>query len=178
MDTTTPNPYAAPRATVADVPSDGRVQAVRVWNPGGRMGRLHYIGYSIGFSFLLGAAAFLVGLVTGALASSTLSMVLLGAVYVGYFVLLFELTVQRCHDMNWSGWLSLIALIPLVNLLFWFVPGTTGANRWGAPPVRGPRWAMWVAGLFVGLMLLGIVAAIALPAYQQYVMRAKAAQTR
>jgi hypothetical protein len=66
MDTTTPNPYAAPRATVADVPSDGRVQAVRVWNPGGRMGRLHYIGYSIGFSFLLGAAAFLVGLVTGA----------------------------------------------------------------------------------------------------------------
>jgi len=46
------------------------------------------------------------------------------------------------------------------------------------PPQRGPRWAIWLADLFVGLMLLGIVAAIALPAYQHYVQRAKAAQTR
>jgi uncharacterized membrane protein YhaH (DUF805 family) len=178
MNTTTQNPYAAPRATVADVSAQGPEQAVRVWNPAGRMGRLHYIGYSIGFSFLLGAAAFVVGLVAGAAGSSTLAMVLIGALYVAYFALYFQLTVQRCHDMDWSGWLCVIAMIPLVNLLFWFVPGTAGGNRWGAPPVRGPRWAVWVAGLFVGVMLLGIVAAIALPAYQQYVLRAKAAQTR
>ena len=178
MDTTTLNPYAAPRAAVADVTADGPAQAVRVWNPGGRMGRLHYIGYSIGFSFLLGGVAFVVGRGAGAAGSSTLGLVLTGALYIGYFVLLFQFTVQRCHDMNWSGWLSVIAIIPLVNLLFWFVPGTAGANRWGVPPQRGPRWAIWLAGLFVGLMLLGIVAAIALPAYQHYVQRAKAAQTR
>ena len=46
----------------------------------------------------------------------------------------FLLTIQRAHDMNTTGWLALLCLVPLVNLLFWFVPGTRGENDYGKQP--------------------------------------------
>jgi Tfp pilus assembly major pilin PilA len=46
-------------------------------------------------------------------------------------------------------------------------------NRLTLPNTRAVKILAWV---FPAFFVLGIVAAIALPAYQQYVMRAKAAQ--
>lgn len=49
--------------------------------------------------------------------------------------------VKRFHDLDKSGWMSLLCLIPLVNLfiLIWigFFKGTTGANRFGPDPLTG-----------------------------------------
>ena len=83
--------------------------------------------------------------------------------------------IQRSHDMNMSGWWSLAALIPIVGLVWVFKGGTAGTNRWGAPPPpNGPM--VKIFGLLMPvLFVVGILAAIALPAYQGYVTRAKAA---
>jgi uncharacterized membrane protein YhaH (DUF805 family) len=172
------NPYAAPRSQVGDVGAAAAgLQAVRVWNPPGRMGRLHYIGYSIGLSFVLAFALGLLGAMLGVIGFPEVVMVVVsGLGYLAYIALYFQLTVQRCHDLDWSGWLSILALVPLLNFIFWFLPGTRGANRWGAPPQRG---GTWIAVLLVlGVVMIGILAAIAIPAYNDYVKRARATQTR
>lgn len=61
-------------------------------------------------------------------------------VVIGIVATLFlavRLTVLRCHDINWSGWFSLILLIPYVGsafgLLLSFIPGTKGDNSYGSP---------------------------------------------
>lgn len=55
---------------------------------------------------------------------------------VATLVLAIRLTVLRCHDLNWSGWFSLILLIPYVGaafgLLLSFMPGTKGDNSYGS----------------------------------------------
>ena len=50
------------------------------------------------------------------------------------------LTIRRCHDMNLSGWFSLIGYIPYVNLVFLFallvIKGTDGPNKYGLDPLQ------------------------------------------
>jgi uncharacterized membrane protein YhaH (DUF805 family) len=54
--------------------------------------------------------------------------------------------VRRLHDLDRSGWWLLLALIPLIGaiiLIVWFcMPGTPGANRFGEPPQTAGRMAM------------------------------------
>jgi hypothetical protein len=72
-----------------------------------------------------------------------------------------------------GGWFALLGLLPLVNLAFWFIPGTDGANRYGArtpPNGIGVLIGVWlVPALFIG----AILAAVAIPAYQDYAKRAE-----
>jgi hypothetical protein len=84
------------------------------------------------------------------------------------------LTIQRSHDFNVSGWLSLILLIPLVPLIFWIIPGTEGTNRFGPQPPPNKGAGVIVIVLLLLFAILGILAAIAIPAYQEYVARAAA----
>lgn len=46
--------------------------------------------------------------------------------------------VRRLHDLNKTGWLYLLCLIPIVGailLIVWFVqPGTAGSNQYGDDP--------------------------------------------
>lgn len=47
----------------------------------------------------------------------------------------FAITARRLHDTNRSGWMQLIAMIPLVGIIILIVfcaqPGTPEANRFG-----------------------------------------------
>ena len=67
-----------------------------------------------------------------------------------------------------TGWLSLISLIPLGVLVFWFVPGTPGENDYGKRPPPNTTGAVVLACLLPFFVIVGIVAAVAIPAYQQY----------
>jgi type IV pilus assembly protein PilA len=89
----------------------------------------------------------------------------------------FMLTIQRCHDFDMSGWLSLLVLVPLVNLMFWFIPGTDGPNRYGLPTPPNSAGVI-VAACAVPLLVFfgGILAAIAIPAYQDYTHRARVSE--
>ena len=176
-----PNPYAPPRANVADVSAEEAFQPVKIWSARGRIGRLRYLSYQ-GVAYLLLLAAGIVVGVVGAMLQSpgwVTALVVVGS--VPYFVLTVLLTIQRCHDIGWTGWAALLALIPLVGLLFWFVPGTPGTNRFGAPPPPNStavKALTWVSVALFALFIVGMLAAISLPTYETYQQRARAAQTR
>jgi len=171
----TANPYLAPQTAVADV-SDQEYQPVRTFSASGRIGRARYIGYSIGWAVMIGMlAGALMAFAKGTSMAPVVAISMLGA-YVVLFVIQFLLTIQRCHDLNTSGWVSLLILIPLVNLLFWFLPGTPGANRFGPPPPPNTVGVILGALILPLVFVIGIVAAVAIPAYHQYAERARAAQ--
>lgn len=173
----TSNPYQTPGAAVADQGAE-QYSEVKILSAAGRLGRVRYIGYSVGLSLLL---AVFMGLATGlsaALGVAAISVAVTGLGYLAMVVVQVMLTVQRCHDFNTSGWLSILGIIPLVNLIFWIIPGTDGPNRFGNPPPPNTTGAVILAMIIPLIFILGIVAAIAIPAYQQYVKRAQAVQQR
>ena len=53
-------------------------------------------------------------------------------------ILFFNLSVQRFHDVDRSGWYTLLFFAPFVNfvafLYLLFKKGTTGSNRFGPSP--------------------------------------------
>ncbi|WP_213959732.1 MULTISPECIES: DUF805 domain-containing protein [unclassified Variovorax] len=179
------NPYAAPTAIVADrYAADDTVQPVRLFSARGRIGRLRYLANAVGAYLVMIAAVLAVSVVVGAIAGGTghggLASALGGGIGVllsiPYLVFLVLKLIQRSHDMDWNGWMTLLAFIPLVGLIWVFKPGTDGPNRYGAPPPANTTLVK-IGGLIVPVIAaIGILAAVALPAYQQYVQRAKAAQ--
>lgn len=52
--------------------------------------------------------------------------------------IVFLQAAKRLHDLNQSGWLAILFLIPIANivvgLLLLFVPGKDGPNRFGLQP--------------------------------------------
>jgi uncharacterized membrane protein YhaH (DUF805 family) len=169
------NPYAAPTTNVTRGDGPEEYGEVKIFSVSGRLGRVRYIGYSVGLSLLiLLLLGTLVG-VTGAADPSTAALVAVVG-YVLLYVLLFMLTIQRAHDMNMTGWLSLIMLIPLVNLIFWFVPGTRGENNYGKQPPPNTVGIIVLACIVPVVFVVGILAAIAIPAYQDYTIRAQVSE--
>lgn len=89
--------------------------------------------------------------------------------------------------LNWiwalgnRTWIGLFALFPYVGFIFALVLGFKGREwawrnkRWESyehfEKVQ-KRWSFWGVLLIVGVGLLGILAAIAIPAYQDYIIRA------
>jgi uncharacterized membrane protein YhaH (DUF805 family) len=161
------NPYVAPRAAVDDAPDE--FQPVRIFSVSGRIGRARYILYTMGLPLLV---MFVIGLLSAVAGAFGVALMVAG--WVAVVTISMMLTIQRSHDFDMSGWFALIGLVPLANLAFWFIPGTDGANRYGAktsPNGAGVLIAVWIVpALFIG----GILAAIAIPAYSDYQARAAA----
>jgi uncharacterized membrane protein YhaH (DUF805 family) len=164
------NPYVAPRAAVSDASEE--FQPVRVFAVSGRIGRLRYIFYTMGVPFVIMLLAGIGSALLGP-AGAALTVVAWIAV-VGVSI---TLTIQRSHDFNMSGWFALLWLVPLANLAFWFIPGTDGPNRFGGKtPPNGVGLILSV--LMVPVVIVAILAAVAVPAYQDYVKRAQAYEQR
>lgn len=157
------NPYRAPEANVADVPSTdfGRINILSIK---GRLGRVRYIGYTIGLVLLFNFGGALLSMLAGPTIGAYVSF----ATTIAVIVLSTMLTVQRAHDFNATGWLAIVGFIPLVNFLFWLIPGTDGENRFGPKTPPNSKMAVVLAGIFPAIMIIGIIAAIAIPAYQKY----------
>ncbi|MES9990677.1 MAG: DUF805 domain-containing protein [Candidatus Thiodiazotropha sp.] len=175
METT--SPYTTPKADVAS--NQEEFGTIKILSAKGRIGRLRYIAYAIGITLLcylfIGA---LYGLLAAILSSDMLGLLILPITALGFgamIIINILLTIQRCHDFNMSGWLSLSLIIPLVPLIFWFIPGTAGTNKYGPQPPPNKHGVLIVVLVVVMVVVLGILAAIAIPAYQDYVARATAA---
>jgi len=175
------NPYMPPRAQVADVLDPAsEYQPVKIFSWRGRIGRLRYLAYSALGYFAMFVAAMVLGIVAAVSAQPAFVALIPLLVTVPYFAFLVMLSVQRSHDMGWSGWSTLLLIVPLAPLVWVFNRGCDGENRYGAPPppnTLGVKLGA-LALPVVMIVFIGILAAVAIPAYQQYTIRAKAAQVR
>jgi uncharacterized membrane protein YhaH (DUF805 family) len=161
------NPYAAPRAAVSDIETQ-EYQEIRLWSAAGRIGRLRYLAYACGAALVVGVVS---GLLTVLIDPGT-AMVVTMVLYVPLIVFSIICGIKRSHDMNWSGWTILLAIIPLVGFIWLFKPGTPGSNDYGAPPPPNTTGVKILGLLLPAIFIIGIVAAIAIPAYVQYTQRA------
>jgi uncharacterized membrane protein YhaH (DUF805 family) len=120
------SPYAPPQGELVD--ELDTFGTIKVLSASGRIGRLRYISYSFGIAILamLVMRLILVAVATSIPADVVKPIVLgiVGLTYLGVIIVNVLLTIQRCHDFNVTGWLSLILLIPFTPLLFWVIPGT------------------------------------------------------
>ena len=109
------------------------------------------------------------------------SILLIYAIYIPLIIFNILALIKRSHDMGWSGWTVLIAMfIPLAVLIWMFKAGTDGENAYGAPPPPNTT-GVKVLGILFPVMLIaimGILAAVSIPAYQKYKQRAEQAQHR
>ncbi len=174
------NPFAPPQASVRDVSAQTeRFQEVSAMTYKGRIGRLRYLAYGMVAYIAVIAIAFLLGVLSGALHLPSWIATTLPMICYGFFFGM--LTIQRSHDMDWSGWMSLLMIIPVVGLIWVFKGGTKGENRFGAPTPPNTTGVKVLAFIFPALgalSIIGVLAAVALPAYQGYTQRAKARQTQ
>ena len=162
------NPFIAPQAAVDDVQdfADSRFK-LNLFSSAGRIGRVRYLTYSMGIGLLI--------ILAGVALSAITSPMLIFAAYVVMFYANFMLTIKRCHDFDTTGWLSLLIFIPVVGLIFLLIPGTDGPNRFGRKTAPNGSTGVILISIVIGVAIIGILAAIAIPAYQGYTQRAHAA---
>mgnify|MGYP003402300038 FL=1 len=155
----------------------------------GRFGRLSYLGWNmlLGISFLLLGiiAAIFVPLFTHSNASSDFLVYIFGGLFVIIYIAAiyysFIFSIRRLHDRNQTGWLSLLMILPLINLFFFIylscAKGDEHSNNYGAPRItKGwEKFLGWIYIILVPISIL-ILAATAVPAYQDYVQRSQQMQ--
>jgi len=177
------NPYSAPDASLQT--GQEEFYQPKIFSFRGRIGRLRYMAYGIGtylilmvvFMPLMGGTMLMGGAmgVPGEAGMSMLVMLAMGVFYIGILLLSIAFGKRRLNDLNRSGWWMLVFLVPLVNLLMTIYvllfPGSKDANDFGPPAVANSLGVKILGWLFPVIFLLGIVAAIAIPAYQDYISR-------
>ena len=115
----------APAPYTTDTPAEYAGHPFR-WsnalNPNGRFGRLEFLLFLV--------IPYLIALV---LLARFPPVGLVWIIMVIYIVIVAY--IRRFHDLNHSGWFTLLGLVPIVSLLviiyLLFFPGTRGPNRYG-----------------------------------------------
>ncbi len=74
------------------------------------------------------------GQISGGGALWTVGAGLLGLFWLGSIVPYLAVAIRRMHDQDRSGWWI---LCPIANIIFLFIDGTKGENRFGPDPKAG-----------------------------------------
>lgn len=176
------NPYVSPTEDL--VSEQDLIAKPTIFSMTQRIGRIRYLAYSGVSGVILYLVAGLFGAmdVLANMGSGTADIAGMGIVVfiLCYLLLIFVsivLGVRRLHDLDKSGWFYLLNLVPFVNIgmaiYMIFFPGSEGANRFGPKTAPNTVWN-WIAALvFPLIMIFGVLAAVAIPAYQDYVERAQ-----
>ncbi|WP_081403361.1 DUF805 domain-containing protein [Acinetobacter equi] len=96
---------------------------------------------------------------------NSVSFIQLPIYIIGYYFLII-FTIKRLHDLNLTGWLSLLLFIPLINFFFglylFFAKGNISSNKFGEPRVA-LSWETAVAWIYIIIMcLVGLIMVSAL----------------
>lgn len=150
-------------------------------SPQGRFGRLSSIGW-YGFVHLITFfATFALSLTMGIFHLNTLSVdnqfvnTLTGLAGLGFVVILvlylyflMVISIRRLHDMNRSGWLILLFLIPLLNIFMGLYlllgSGSKGVNNYGLPRATSV-WEKILAWLMIIITVLSFMASSSIVSY-------------
>ena len=181
------SPYQPPLSAITPAPPT-QFGELKIFSAQGRLGRVRYIGYSMGLALLINLAMAVLGGATvalGQIESGGEALSWLGGgllIILGLLALIVSLllTIQRLHDFNGSSWWAVLILVPLANLVLYLtlliMPGTQGPNRFGHPPPPNTTGVILLASILPLIAVVGILAAIAIPAYQSYKVRAQVYQ--
>ena len=143
----------------------------------GRFGRLSYFAWLF-ITNTLYSCALLIVMIFGLIAFASngmnvnnvqsfisspmgiITIILLVVVIIASILLTISITIRRVHDLNKSGWLCLLSLVPIVNVFFglyiMFAPGTKGQNKYG--PVRETEQTEKIIGtLYCALLVIVIL---------------------
>lgn len=180
------NPYATPEAVLSESAAGDETYDPKFFALHGRIGRLRFFAYNslatILLTFVVGILlAVLIPVVAVGAKSPVAGFLAMAIAYIPILGAALIITKRRFNDLNRSGWWALLLLVPFVNFVAWlylqFGPGTEGPNDYGLPPSKNSVLLV-IAGLIVPVIIVGILAAVAIPAYQSYVQRAKLAQQK
>jgi uncharacterized membrane protein YhaH (DUF805 family) len=108
---------------------------------GGRAARSEYWYWTLFRVLLIGGIALL-----ALIAQTPALLALIGLEILVMLLPSLAVSVRRLHDINMSGWLLLIALIPggsLLIIVLACIPGTQGGNKYGPGP-----WGEGIAEVF------------------------------
>ena len=105
----------------------------KLFNAEGRVGRKDWIIWIVGIAIIFGILGWLLGdratWVQGALGI----IAGIAGIFMG---------IKRLHDLNKTGWLYLLGIVPIVNIFFAlyliFIKGTEGDNQYGSPESGSP----------------------------------------
>ena len=169
------NLYSTPQAALNTNQEVYYEPKILSWS--GRIGRLRYFVYLMSMYFLVGIV---VGLASSLMFSSQavqpLFFGLVFIIYIAAFVFLISIAKRRLNDFNASGWLCLLYIVPVVNfillLVLLFMPGDKTSNNYGPMPSKSNSTTLAAAAI-ASVMVIVILAAIAIPAYKDYVKRAQ-----
>ncbi|NUT77256.1 DUF805 domain-containing protein [Pseudomonas sp. C1C7] len=163
------SPYAPPQARVGEQLAE--FATLKPFGVEGRIGRLRFLAWSMVLSLVAIAVISVFAVVGLALVStdSTAGLIIGGflafILCIVFIIASVMITVQRLHDLGWSGWLWLLNLVPFVGSFFPLVmmamPGNQTANRYGAPPPPNSTAVKVLSSLWVVLLALIIVGALA-----------------
>ena len=173
------NPYSTPTSDLHRDPNNDQNDTSSPFSAKGRFGRLSYLAWYLLTTILTfivaGIAMSLTGAATSVLTASDPNAILsfytsgagivVLAIMLASFIVQLIFFIRRLHDINMSGWFSLLFLIPLVNLIFGIYAlakkGTEGANRFSPARVT-PTWEKIVGIIALIIIVLYIIAIIAM----------------
>ncbi|SEM76995.1 Uncharacterized membrane protein YhaH, DUF805 family [Pseudomonas sp. ok272] len=156
------SPYAPPRAPADETLPE--FSQLKLFSVQGRIGRLRYIAWTLVTTLIIGAVTSLLGLSLW----FNDQLILAGIVFVGavlvYLYVYVTISVQRLHDLGWSGWLCFLHLVPLLDTLLLIVqmavPGNATANRYGAPPPPNSVAVKVLCALWLAMIAVFFVSAV------------------
>lgn len=176
------NPYSTPEADLT-TEQDARYEP-KFLSTKGRIGRLRFFAYNFAVQLVMLPFFGIVGFFTtpgpeviGAMSSSL--MVGMGFLYVVLIAFSIILGRRRIHDLNRSSWWLLLMIVPLLNFFLgvylMVFKGTQGANNYGLAPISNSTGVKAMGMILPALFIIGIMAAVGIPAYQEYQARVEQA---
>ena len=172
------NPYSTPASDLHRDLSDGQNDTSSPFSAKGRFSRLSYLAWNlvlnvimlIVFAVTAGIAGAASTLLTGTDPNAMMAFYTSGAGLFMLAIMLVSLVItiiffiRRLHDINMSGWWSILVFIPLVNLIFGIYvlvkKGTEVSNNFG-PGRATPKWERILGIIALVLLVLYLVAVIA-----------------
>ncbi|WP_130803702.1 DUF805 domain-containing protein [Acinetobacter ihumii] len=153
-------------------------------NPKGRFSRLSYAAWSLlsTLFFLIACISLGFGILQMSQREVTLSnqfsffvFFAVGSLYLIFLYTNFVFIIRRLHDRNQNGWLSILYLIPVVNLFFIaYLLSARGCERLNdfGPARYTCSWEKILGWIYIAFIpvacIVAMWTAITLPSYQNY----------
>ena len=114
----------------------------KLFSSKGRINRLNYLLYNIALQIVASIAQFIFITALAFIAEDSaiigvILFILTSVLVIAYFYSGTCLTIKRWHDLNKSGWYSLLCLLIIPAIYIIFAKGTDGPNQYGLKPVSG-----------------------------------------